>query len=109
MGVRIDALLHWLCLQKSRSMAARGCREGEILLNGRAVRPAKEVRVGDWISLAQRGRERWISVEILALPARQVSRAGARDYYRPLQDADRPVAEDPDAERTRPGGREGRA
>lgn len=84
MGIRIDTLLHWLCLRKSRSLAARGCREGMILLNGRPVRPSQEVNEGDWISIADRRREDWISVEITDLPARQIGRAAARDYYRSL-------------------------
>ena len=84
MGVRIDTLLHWLCLQKSRSLAARACREGRILLNGRSVRPSKEVGVGDWISIANLRADGWQTFEIREVPPRQSSRADAGGFYRLL-------------------------
>lgn len=91
MGVRIDQLLHWLCLAPSRSHAARGCKEGAILLNGRPVRPSQPVAAGDWISIADRRREVWRTLEIVMLPTHQLSRVEARAYLRAI-DADRPAA-----------------
>ncbi len=48
-GVRIDK---WLCavrLYKTRSLAAAQCKAGHVLINGQAVKPAREVHPGEII------------------------------------------------------------
>jgi ribosome-associated heat shock protein Hsp15 len=82
--VRIDQVLHWLCLEKSRSLATRACREGRVQLNGHAVKAAHEAHVGDRITLREETRERTIEVELTELPPGQVSRSEAHAYYRVL-------------------------
>ena len=95
MGVRIDQLLHWLCLTPSRSLAGRACREGRVLVNGAVVRPSREVRPGDRIGLHDPLRTTLRELELLELPARQASRKDASIYYRWLTAA--PAAQGWDA------------
>jgi ribosomal 50S subunit-recycling heat shock protein len=82
MGVRIDTLLHWLCLTRSRSLAGRACREGRVLVNGTLARASREVGPGDRIGLRDPLRATLRELELLELPARQASRKDAPDHYR---------------------------
>jgi len=95
MGVRVDQLLHWLCLAGSRSFAARACAEGRVRVNGQRVKPAKEIEIGDRLLVnAPGGRVR--EVEIVQLPARQLSRREAPEYYRACGDPGGGSGDDPD-------------
>ena len=80
--MRIDALLHALCLFKTRSQAARACSERRVWLNGSLVRPSRIVHPGDRIrwhdSLGRLEQE----VEILEIPTKQVSRAASQEMVR---------------------------
>lgn len=82
--MRIDLLLHALCLFKTRSQATRACAEGRVWLNDQPVRASRIVRPGDRIrwrdSLGRSEQE----VEILDVPAGQVSRAAARGLVREI-------------------------
>jgi ribosome-associated heat shock protein Hsp15 len=78
--MRVDQVLRWLCLVKSRSQAARECRAGRILVNGQAVRPAHEVRAGDSIRRIDLAGG-WRQVRLREVPARQMSRKEAPDFY----------------------------
>ena len=77
-------MLHWLCLEKSRSLATRACREGRVQLNGHAVKPSHEARVGDRITFREETPQRTIELELTDLPRGQVSRPEAHAYYRVL-------------------------
>jgi ribosomal 50S subunit-recycling heat shock protein len=79
--MRIDQLLHWLCLAKSRSQAARGCQEGRVRVNGELVRPAREVRLQDEITLRGLVGERARVVRVDRLPERQQGRKDAPGFY----------------------------
>ncbi|MBM3287941.1 MAG: hypothetical protein FJY88_11420 [Candidatus Eisenbacteria bacterium] len=82
--VRIDLLLHALCLFKTRSQASKACAEGRVWLNDQQARSSRTVSVGDRIrwrdSLGRMEEE----VQILEIPTRQVSRAASRDMIRPI-------------------------
>ena len=79
--MRIDQVLHWLCLVKSRSQATRGCREGRILVGGEQVRPAKEIRAQDEIALRGLVGDKVRVIRIEQVPDRQQSRKDASDFY----------------------------
>ncbi len=79
--MRIDQVVHWLCLLKSRSLATRGCRERRILLNGQPVRPAHDVQAGDEITMINPRGDRRRVVRILQVPQRQQSRQDAGALY----------------------------
>ena len=82
--MRIDNLLHTLCLFKTRSQASRACAEGRVWLNGTAVRSSRTVKIGDRIRWRDRLGRVEQEVEVLEIPPKQVSRAAARDMVRIL-------------------------
>jgi ribosomal 50S subunit-recycling heat shock protein len=89
-SVRLDVLLHHLCLAKSRSQAAQWIEDGAVQVNDKPARASAPVRVSDAVRVAAGRRTR--VYEILALPARGVSRAQAPTYYRLLMDDDSAIA-----------------
>jgi len=75
-------------LAKSRSLAARLCAEGAVLINGAVARKASQtIRIGDTIVVPQ-GRWRR-AVRIVALGMRRGPAAEARSFY---EEIGRPVA-----------------
>ncbi len=79
--MRVDQVLHWLCLVKSRSQATRGCREGRILVGGQRVRPSREIRAQEEIALRGLVGDRVRVIRIERVPDRQQSRKDAPDFY----------------------------
>ncbi len=85
--MRLDLALFGLRLFKSRSQATDAIQRGQVLLNGRPVKPSHEVRPGDRITLIAPGKgiepeTRSRTLEILDLPGRSVSREAARALIR---------------------------
>jgi len=78
--VRIDLVLKYLCLAKSRSSAKALCDRGAVLVNGATARAASLIDPGDRIEL--RVPERTVHIEIIEVPARQTSKTDAPKYYR---------------------------
>ncbi len=72
-GTRVDKWLWAVRLFKTRSLAAKACRDGQVLIDGHPVKPAREVRSGETITAKAAGVKR--TVKILAAPA---SRIGAK-------------------------------
>jgi ribosomal 50S subunit-recycling heat shock protein len=81
--VRFDVLLHELRLYKSRSQAAAAIQEGWALLDGARVKPSREARAGQRITLIGERTSR--TVEILELPIGSVSKEAARALVREVQ------------------------
>ena len=77
--MRIDLLLKYLCLVKSRSAAKSLCEKGGVLIGERAVRPSAAVKEGDRLTIVK-GSET-LEIKVLRIPDRQLSRAFAPDYY----------------------------
>ncbi len=79
--VRLDLFLKTARLVKRRSTAREMCDSGGVLVNGRAAKPAKEIKQGDVITLTFSSRR--VELKVLDMPA------GARgkkfspgDFYR---------------------------
>ncbi|HEY5133938.1 MAG TPA: S4 domain-containing protein [Candidatus Krumholzibacteriaceae bacterium] len=83
--MRIDLLLKALCLTKTRSQAHKGCEAGCISINGRKAKPSAEVRAGDVVEI--RYPRRVMAVEIVDVPAAQVSRKDCGRFYRLLRES----------------------
>lgn len=84
--MRIDKLLWFLRLAKSRSLAQAMAEEGHIRINGRRVERAHQpTRTGDVLVLPLPGGVRVI--EIVSLPERRGPAAEAIACYRVLDDA----------------------
>jgi ribosome-associated heat shock protein Hsp15 len=78
--LRLDLWIWYARLAKTRSLAARLCAGGLVVLNGRVVaKPNQKVRPGDVVTLPQ-GRMRR-EVAVLALGARRGPAAEARALY----------------------------
>ena len=82
--LRVDVLLHRLCLTKSRNEAKTACEAGAVSLDGRDARPADTVAPGRRITI--RYPRRTLEVELLDLPGKSVSKAAARELYSVLRD-----------------------
>jgi ribosome-associated heat shock protein Hsp15 len=82
--VRIDLLLKALCLVKTRSQAHKGCEAGGISINGRKAKPSAEVRPGDVVEI--RHPRAVTAVEILEIPAGQVSRKDRDRFFRVIRE-----------------------
>ena len=82
--LRVDVLLHRLCLTKSRSEAKAACETGAVTLDGRRARASDAVAAGRHVAV--RYPSRLLEVELLELPGKNVSKKAARDLYRVLRD-----------------------
>jgi len=78
--LRIDVFLKKVCLLKSRSLAAKLCDDGKVLINGRPAKSSKELKAGDEVSVTHGSRE--LTFSVLDLPDGNVSKAQATSYYR---------------------------
>lgn len=75
---RLDVLLHWLCVSKSRSQAANWCREGKVFVDGTLTKPSAVLKAGQKVEI--RATEQPLRLEILEIPTRAVARS-QRDRY----------------------------
>lgn len=82
--MRIDMLLKYLCLAKSRNQARKGCESGNIRLDGKAIKPSQEIRKGDILEIRYPGRI--LVLEIADIPDRQVSKKLKDNYIRIIRE-----------------------
>jgi ribosome-associated heat shock protein Hsp15 len=79
-GVRMDKWLWAARFFKTRSLAARACELGRIQSHQQAVKPAREVRVGDLLQIKTEGGD--FEVEVLLLSEVRGPAAVAQTLYR---------------------------
>jgi ribosome-associated heat shock protein Hsp15 len=77
--LRIDRWLWCTRLFKSRSQAADAVAGGKVHVNGRRVKPAHGVRVGDRVAITRAGFE--FACEVLKLPDRRGAAPVAQACY----------------------------
>ena len=82
--VRVDVLLHRLCITRSRSEAKNACDSGAVSVKGRAAKASEPVEVGDTVTV--RFPRRLVEIELLATPPKSTSKKAAREMYRVLRD-----------------------
>ena len=78
-GVRIDKWLWAARFFKTRSLAAKACELGRIKSNGQGVKAAREVRVGDRLSVKNDGGD--FQLEVVALSEMRGPAAVAQTLY----------------------------
>jgi ribosome-associated heat shock protein Hsp15 len=61
-GTRVDQWLWAVRIFKSRSLASDACKGGHVRVNGRTVKPASPVRVGDRVEAHVAERDRVLEV-----------------------------------------------
>jgi len=79
LSLRIDRWLWCTRLFKSRSLAAESVGGGKVHINGRRVKPAHPVRIGDRLTITRPGFE--FECEVLQLPDRRGSAPIAQACY----------------------------
>ena len=79
---RLDAYLKNAGLFSRRSDAKKACEEGRVTIAGAAVKPAREPRVGDVLTLDL--EEVHVEAEILRIPSRPVPKKQRLDFVRVL-------------------------
>lgn len=103
-GLRIDKWLWAARFFKTRSLAIQAVEGGHVRLNEERIKPSKEIRVGDQVSVRV-GEQEWI-LTVQALSDRRGPASVARTLYeesqesvarRELQAAERRLLVDPGA------------
>ncbi len=79
-SVRIDKWLWAARFFKTRSLAARACELGRIQCNGQPAKPARELRVGDMLRVANDSGE--FQIELLVLSDVRGPAPAAQTLYR---------------------------
>src|SRR6267142_4810699 len=79
-SVRMDKWLWAARFFKTRALAARACELGRIKSNGQPAKPAREVRIGDMLRVANAGGD--FQVEVLLLSEVRGPAAVAQTLYR---------------------------
>ena len=77
--MRIDLALKYLCLAKSRSSVRTLCDKLAITLNDKPAKPSSTVRVDDTIAIGLPSRT--LTVRLISVPEKQLSKAVAPAYY----------------------------
>jgi ribosome-associated heat shock protein Hsp15 len=78
-ALRVDRWLWCTRLFKTRSLAAEAVGGGKVHVNGRRVKPAQPVRVGDTVAITRQGFE--FECEVVALPQRRGAAPVAQACY----------------------------
>lgn len=79
--MRLDDYLSTVGLVKRRTTAKEMGSAGMLEVNGRKVKPAYEVKVGDIIHIKGNHSQ---SAEVLDIPTRSVSKEDRARYFKPL-------------------------
>ncbi len=82
--MRVDVWLGKVCLLRSRSQAKSACQSGRVRLDDKALKESHELRGGEILTLELPLRD--LHLRVLELPAGNVARRDAPDYYEILSD-----------------------
>ena len=81
-NMRIDKFLKLSRVIKRRTVAAEACDGGRIEIGGKPVKPSKEVKVGDVVTVTFGNRS--MSFEVLSVDERQTKQS-AESMYRVIE------------------------
>ena len=85
-ALRVDVLLHRLCLTRSRNEAKVACDSGAVRVEGKPVRASYEVTPGQRLEI--RFPRRTLHLQVDELPPKSTSRKAAREMYHVLAESD---------------------
>lgn len=80
--LRIDKWLWEVRLFKSRSLATEACKAGKVKIDGTSVKPARDIRPGDIITVSQ--NPLFKTVRVKAFPKSRVNAKLVPDYLEDL-------------------------
>ena len=83
-GLRIDVLLHRLCITRSRSEAKNACDSGAVSVEGHPAKASENVTVGQTVAI--RFPRRLIEFELQEIPPKSTSKQRAKEMYRVVRD-----------------------
>ena len=89
--MRLDLFLKRACLLKHRSEAKRACDNGIVSIDGQPGKASRNVAAGQRVTIAF--VDRYLEVEILSLPLKNVSKADAKSLYQVIRDEARDVVD----------------
>ncbi len=82
-AMRIDKFLNVVNITKRRSVSEDMCKSGVVSVNGVVVKPAKDVKVGDKITIKFITRE--ANYEVLAIPqGKSIPKSAQGEYVRQI-------------------------
>ncbi len=84
-SVRIDKWLWAARFFKTRSQAAKACELGRVVLNGQAVKPAREIHRGNMLAVTTPGGE--FKIEVLDLSEVRGGAQVAQALYRETEES----------------------
>jgi ribosomal 50S subunit-recycling heat shock protein len=90
--VRLDLFLKTSRLVKRRTVAQELCEAGSVQVNGRAAKPARDVRTGDILTMHLSSRT--VAVEVLSIPG-STKRPAPEGVFRILSEERTPPKDDP--------------
>jgi ribosome-associated heat shock protein Hsp15 len=82
--LRVDVLLHRLCLTRSRSEAKAACEAGAVRVDGKPARPSDAVPPGRRVEIRYPGRT--LEMELLQTPGKSTSKKQAKELYRVIRE-----------------------
>lgn len=77
--IRLDKWLNLACIIKTRSQATKICDEGRIKVNDQIAKPARQIKVGDKITVKEKTHNR--RLDVLEIVHKSVSHQRARELY----------------------------
>ena len=83
--MRIDKWLWAARFFKTRSLAARACELGRIACNGQPVKPAREIKIGDRLSIKNESGD--FHVDVLGLTEMRGPASVAQSLYRETEES----------------------
>lgn len=82
--MRVDKFLNSVNITKRRAISEDMCKNGVVSINGIVVKPAKDVKVGDIITIAY--LERSVQYEVLQIPeTKTIPKTQQHEYVKVIQ------------------------
>jgi ribosome-associated heat shock protein Hsp15 len=78
-SLRLDKWLKVSRLFKTRTLAARACNDGKVKVNEQKAKASHLIRIGDEVTIRQRGKYR--TFDVADISEKNVSKADAKSLY----------------------------